>query len=166
MPYRAAMRSFAALRTTEAGGSTFHEAPHYPPHGCSLLSLTIFFFRARDRRPDQPHAGAGRQPGGPTKRVNESRSRTDTRSARPIDCTATAAPASATALSRRPEGCGSSGSPVANRMNQLQRLPIPTSDHSAGDLIVPPVHPELARRRRLVGRTWHCGLLGVHSTLD
>jgi transposase-like protein len=34
--------------------------------------------------------------------------------------------------------------------NQLQRLPVPTRDHSAGDLALPPVHPELARRRDLL----------------
>jgi hypothetical protein len=28
--------------------------------------------------------------------------------------------------------------------NQLQRLTIPTNDHSAGDLALPPDHPELA----------------------
>src|SRR5258708_7268398 len=50
--------------------------------------------------------------------------------------------------------------------NQLQWLSLPTSDHSAGDLALPPVHPELARRRRFVGRTRHYGLLRVHSALD
>src|SRR6267378_3246677 len=50
--------------------------------------------------------------------------------------------------------------------NQLQRLPIPTCDHSAGDLALPPVHPQLARRRRLAGRTRHYGVLRVHSALD
>ena len=49
--------------------------------------------------------------------------------------------------------------------NQLQRLPLPTVDHSAGDLALPPFHPELARRRRLAGRTRHYRLLRIRSAL-
>jgi phosphate/sulfate permease len=50
--------------------------------------------------------------------------------------------------------------------NQLQRLPVPTSDHSAGDLALPPVHLELARRRRLAGGARPYRLLRVHSAVD
>jgi hypothetical protein len=39
-----------------------------------------------------------------------------------------------------------------NEENQLQRLSIPTRDYSTGDLALPAVHPELARRRRLAGK--------------
>src|SRR3984893_9833938 len=43
--------------------------------------------------------------------------------------------------------------------NQLQRVPVPSGNHPAGDLALRPVYPELSRRRRFVGGTRYHGVL-------
>ena len=49
--------------------------------------------------------------------------------------------------------------------NQLQRVPIPSRNHPAGNLALCPVYPELSRRRRFIGGTRHYGLLRDRSAL-
>ena len=49
--------------------------------------------------------------------------------------------------------------------NQLCGLPVPARDHSSGDMALPPVHPQLARRRGFVGGTRSGGVLRDGSAL-
>src|ERR1700730_9776924 len=46
--------------------------------------------------------------------------------------------------------------------NQLQRVPVPSGNHPAGDLALRPVYPELSRRRRFVGGT---GIMVSYETV-
>ena len=53
----------------------------------------------------------------------------------------------------------------ADAENQLRRIPLPARDHSPSDIVLPPVHPQLAQRRGFVGGTWSGGVLRDGSAL-
>ena len=49
--------------------------------------------------------------------------------------------------------------------NQLLRIPVPTGDHSPGDLALSPVHPQLSRRRGLARGARNCNFVRDSPTL-
>ena len=85
----------------------------------------------------------------------------------------TSQPSASTASSRSDgivtalRACGVLGGRVAHadEQDQLQRVSIPARDHSASDLALPPLHPQPARRRGLVGGTRSGGVLRDRSAL-
>src|SRR5271165_1281063 len=64
-------------------------------------------------------------------------------------------------------GCRISEGAIAgcHEENQLCGLPVPARDHSSGDMALPSVHPQLARRRGFVGGTRSGGVLRDGSAL-